>query len=297
MRSFDILVDSSCDLPIETITEHALTVLPMSFTLGQDAYVEDYWQSLSADDFYNRLAAGETAVTSQISRGVFLDVFTEKAQKGLDSLFICLSSGISSTYANACGAATEIMEAYPDRKVLVVDSLNATLGEGLLTVLAAQKAATGASITQVFDYLEETKHRLFSLFTVDDLMFLHRGGRVSRISAVAGSVLGVKPMLWIAPDGTLKMQSKVRGRKASIDAFVSNMAKILQTGAVPNRVTICHGNCLAEAQQLKEMIARRFGIDDVIINLCGAVVGAHAGPNVIALFFESDRTRQDYTTL
>lgn len=297
MRNFDLLVDSSSDLSRELIDEFNIKLIPMTFTLGDKDYQEDFWQSISPAEFYGRVKSGEKSMTTQINADVFVKFFSESLEKGRDVVFICLSRGLSASYDNACIAAKEMAEKYPGRTVRAVNSIGATLGHGVLTLLAAEKGDAGASADETADYLEEARHRVFDLFTVDDLMFLHKGGRLSRTAAVAGTMLGVKPVLWVNPDGELKQQSKTRGRKAAIEMLADNMAKTMKDKKSIRFVGISHGNCPEDAETLKKLITERFEIDRVIISMLGAVIGAHSGPGTLAMFYEGNMTRTEFAGL
>lgn len=294
MRNFDLLVDSSCDLTLEVVNEFNIHIVPMTFTLGGTDYTEDYWKSISPDEFYTRIKNGEKSLTTQITRESFINLFTSHVEKGRDVLFICLSGKISGTYEGALSASLEVMKDFPERIVRVVDSISATIGNGLIALTAAQKGDEGFSVDAVADYLDIVKHKCQAFFTVDDLMFLHAGGRLSRFSAIAGSLLGVKPVLWVDIEGFLKLRDKKRGRKASLDWLVECMAKCVKPDTHLNIVTVAHGNCLEDGEYVKELIEKRFNVDRVILVMLGAVIGSHAGPGTVAMFFEGDITRTEY---
>lgn len=297
MRSFDLLVDSSCDLPLDVVEEFDIHMVPMTFTLGGKDYTEDYWQSISPDEFYTRIKDGEKSLTTQITRESFFNLFSSYAQKGRDILFICISGKLSGTCESAVGAALDTMNAFPGRRVRIIDSILATMGHGLLALSAAQKGDSGLSVDETADYLDDVKHKHFAFFTVDDLMFLHAGGRLSRFSAIAGSLLGVKPLLWICPEGYLKLRDKKRGRKASLDSLVECMDKCVDPTKKYKFVTIAHGNCIEDGEYVKELVARRFNVERIILTMLGAVIGSHAGPGTVAMFFEGDITRSEFEKL
>lgn len=294
MRNFDLLVDSSCDLSLEVVTEFNINIVPMTFTLSGKDYTEDYWKSISPDEFYTRIKNGEKSLTTQITRESFINLFTSYVEKGRDILFICLSGKISGTYEGAVSASLEVMKNFPERVVRVVDSISATTGNGLIALTAAQRGDEGFSVDAVADYLDIVKHKCQAFFTVDDLMFLHAGGRLSRFSAIAGSLLGVKPVLWVDPEGYLKLRDKKRGRRASLDWLVECMAKCVKSDTHLNIVTVAHGNCLEDGEYVKGLIEKRFNVDRVILVMLGAVIGSHAGPGTVAMFFEGDISRAEY---
>lgn len=294
MSSFTIAVDSNCDLPPEYIKEHGIEVLSMPFLLDNKAHNLGYWQEISDKEYYNALRNGSVAKTSQINPGSFVAVFTEYAKKDKGLVLTVLSSGLSSTYQNAETALEEVKKAYPQCDIHVVDSLNATSGHGLLAMLAVKKREEGLSAGETASWLEEKKHSCFALFTVDDLMYLYRGGRLSKLSAVAGSVLGVKPVLNIAYDGTLKLRDKVRGRQAALKLLVSQLRRSVNPDTVLDTVLISHTDCEEDAQTLAAMVKDAFSVRRVIVMMMGPVIGAHVGPGAITLFFEADMTREEY---
>ena len=205
-------------------------------------------------------------------------------QAGIDILYIGFSSGLSTTYQSGCIAAAELREKYPERTILTVDSLCASLGQGLLVHHAVQKKNAGASIEELAQYLEDNKLHLCHWFTVEDLMFLKRGGRVSAATALLGTALQIKPVMHVDNDGHLINVSKARGRKASISALVDRMEK---TGIdiASQTVFISHGDCQADAEYAAELMRTRLGVKDILINYVGPVIGSHSGPGTLAIFF------------
>ncbi|GHU91157.1 hypothetical protein FACS1894202_12100 [Clostridia bacterium] len=297
MRSFDFLMDSSCDIPKDLAEEYGFRLLPMMILMEGKEYPEIFWQSLSAKDYYTALRNKVKASTSQVTREEFIRVFTEIAEGGRDVLFVPLSSGISGTHDAAASAARELSEVYPNRHIIVTDSLNATLGHGLLCMLAAQRADKGMGIVEVARWMEKKRDKVFALFTVDDLMYLHRGGRLGRMSAIAGSLLGIKPTLAVSPEGTLDLRGKVRGRKAALEELVVGMGKCVPYGKELGIVTISHGDCEEDAKYVAELVSQKYKVGKIHIGLLGAVISAHAGPGTVALFYEGDITREEYYKL
>jgi DegV family protein with EDD domain len=266
----------------------------MTFNLGGKDYTEDYWGSISPDEFYTRIKSGEKSSTTLLTREKCRELFSSHAEKGRDVLFICISGKLSGTYDCAVGGAEDTMSEYPDRKVRVVDSILATMGHGLLALTAVLKGDSGLDVDEVADYLDEVKHKHYAFFTVDDLMFLHAGGRLSKFSAIAGSLLGVKPVLWMDPEGFLKLRDKTRGRKASLEWLVDCMGKCVESGTKLPFVTIAHGNCIEDGLYVKELVAKRFDVDKIVLTMLGAVIGSHSGPGTLALFFEGGITRSEF---
>ena len=295
MSTFTIMIDTGCDLPQEYIDKHKLAVIPIPFQIDGEQHNQGGWQEISGEEFYDALRNGRVAGTTLINPETFVQVFTEYAKKGESLLLITLSSGLSGTYQNSEMALKEVKETYPDCDIFTVDSLNAAPGIGLFTGLAIKKRAEGLSTAETAAWLVEHRLTCFSLFTVDDLMFLHRGGRVSKIQAIAGSIIGIKPLLNVAPDGTLKLKDKARGRKASLTALFKQMKRSLGPDRTSlDAVLIGHGDCESDAIALKDMITSTYDVGEFIIVMIGPVIGAHSGPGTIALFFEGDMDRLEY---
>ncbi len=285
MGEYVILTDSCCDLTEELVRELDVSYVALRFTIENRTYQN--WldgRDLPFDQFYAKLRSGIMATTSAINPTDWVAAMEPILQAGKDILVIAFSSGLSSTYQAGTMAAAELSERYPDRKIYVVDSLCASSGEGLLVWYAANKKKEGASIEEVRDYLEEHKLHLSHWFTVEDLNFLKRGGRVSATTALVGTVLGIKPVLHVDDEGHLINVDKARGRKSSLNALVDRMEK---TAIHPEGETvfICHGDCLAEAQYLAEQVKNRLHVAEVRIFETGPVIGSHSGPGTMALFF------------
>lgn len=279
---FAFITDSTCDLPKNILTENNIICLDLTYEVNGVEYTDS--NSLSIEEFYAKMRAGSITKTSQIAPETFQDVFTKELENGKDILCVNFSSGLSGTYNSARIAGENLKEKYPDAKIYVIDSLCASLGEGLLVYNAIQLMNKGRSIDEIADWLEEHKLHLCHMFTVDDLMFLHRGGRVSKTSAIAGTILGIKPGLHVDNEGHLIPLSKVRGRKQSLNWLVDNMAE--RIGRWENDTfAICHGDCIDDANYVADLVKSKFGIKNVIINHTGPVIGSHSGPGTLALFF------------
>ena len=294
MNSFTIMIDTGADLPQEYIDEHCIEVIPIPFHLDGTQHNGGRWQEISDQEFYDALHKGSVAGTALINPDSFLQVFTEYAKRGEDLLVLTLSSGLSGTYQNSVIALAEVKEDYPNCNIFTVDSTNAAGGIGLLATLAVKKRAEGLSVEETAMWLDEKKHSCLSLFTVDDLMFLHRGGRLSKISAVAGSIIGIKPLLNVAPDGTLKLKDKVRGRKAALKAIAIQMKRSINPDTALDTIIISHSNCSEDAEDLIKLLKASVEIREIKLVMMGPVIGAHVGPGCIALFFEADMSRAEY---
>ena len=294
MSKFTILVDTSYDLPQEYIDEHDLKIIPITFYLNDVEHPDGRWKDISDVDFYKALAEGGAARTNLVNPDMFSEVFNEYAEKGEELLVISLSGGLSGTAQNAKTALKDVKETYPDCKIYCVDGFNAAGGTGLITVLAVKKRAEGLSAEETAKWLEEKRHSCFSLFTVDDLMYLHRGGRLSKLQAVAGSIIGIKPLLNVHPDGTLKLKDKARGRKAALETLVFQMKRSLHPDTKLDTVIISHSNCKEDAEKVVELIKEEFEVKEFLIVMMSPVIGSHVGPGCIALFFEADMDRPEY---
>ena len=285
MRDYVIITDSCCDLPADLARELEIEVVPLSLQMGSKTYRN--WldgREISFPDFYRRIRAGETATTSAVSVGDFEEIMRPILTGGRDILCLCFSSALSTTYQSACIAAQTLSEEVPEGTVRVVDTLSASLGQGLLVYLCAQEKRRGASLEALTAYAEATRGKVCHWFTVDDLNHLKRGGRINATAALFGTMLSIKPVLHVDDAGRLIPMSKTRGRKASLLALVDHMA---QTAVDPAQQTvfISHGDCLADAEFVADAIRTRLGVTDIRINYVGPVIGNHSGPGTVAMFF------------
>lgn len=285
MSEFVLMTDSSADLSQEMVQELGVTVLPLSFTIQGKVY-RNYPDNREMDLplFYDMLRAGELATTSAVNVAEYTQAVEPILQEKKDVLILAFSSGLSSTYQASVLAAEELREKYPDRKIYTVDTLCASLGQGLLVYLAVQEQRKGKNIEEVRDWAEAAKLHLCHQFTVDDLHFLKRGGRISATTAVVGSMLQIKPVLHVDNEGRLVSIGKARGRQASLKALVDKMEKTV-TEEGKKTVFISHGDCRKDAVAVADMVRERFGTQDVRINFVGPVIGAHSGPGTLALFY------------
>ena len=290
MREYKILTDSTTDLSPQLVAQTGVTVLPMTYTIGEKSYRNDPEETdLSSGDFYDMLRGGAMSTTSQINVETFREVAGKMARDGFDVLYVGFSSGLSGTFNSARIAFEDLSAEYPEHKFLAVDSLCASMGEGLLVYHAAQQQKAGRSIEETARWLEENKLHLAHWFTVDDLMFLFRGGRVSKTAAWAGTMLNIKPVMHVDDEGHLIPLEKVRGRKKSLNALVDHMEKSAVQPIDQQMVFITHGDCLEEAEYVAEQVKERFGVKEIVINYVDPVIGAHSGPGTMALFFLADK--------
>ncbi len=285
MENYVIITDSAADLDQAMVEHLGVAVAPLSLTMDGKTYQD--WpdrRDLDPKDFYAQLRAGAVATTAAINMADARAVMEPPLQAGQDVLFLAFSSGLSTTYQSAVLAAQELAEEYPERKCYVVDTLCASLGQGLLVYLTAKQKEAGATLEEARDYAEAQKLHLCHWFTVDDLQFLKRGGRISATTAALGTMLSIKPVLHVDNEGHLINISKARGRQASIKALVDRAA---QTAIEPEGqiVFICQGDCPEDAEYLAGLARERLGVQDVYIGYTGPVIGSHSGPGTLALFF------------
>ncbi len=287
MDNYIITTDTTADLPEDYIKKHNLGIMSLTYTLEGTTYSKD--NPLDVKLFYEKMRNGSMPTTSQVNPENAKNIFLPYLKDGYDILHIAFSSGLSGSYNSTRIAAEELSEEFPDRKITVIDSLAASLGEGLLVHKAVMLKEQGADLDTVADWVEQNKLHIVHNFTVDDLFHLHRGGRVSKATAILGTMINVKPILHVDDEGHLIALSKVRGRKKSLQALVDSMEK--QMGTYKNQndiVFISHGDSLADAQYVADLVKQRFGIESFLINYVGPTIGAHSGPGTIALFYMGD---------
>lgn len=285
MNKFAIITDSASDLGQPVVDKLDITVLPLHFMM-QNVDRADWpdHREMSLRTFYDLLRSGERATTSALNANDYIEAMTPMLEAGQDILVIAFSSGLSTTYQSSAIAVEELKEKYPERKIYTVDTLAASLGQGLLVWYASKMRAEGKSIEEVRDWLEAHKLNLAHWFTVDDLNHLKRGGRVSAATALVGTMLSIKPILHVDNEGHLISMSKTRGRAASLKALVDKMVDTAEDLAEQD-VFICHGDCEEDANKLAGMIKEKTGVEVAHIGPIGPVIGAHAGPGTIAVFF------------
>ncbi len=282
MSDYKIITDSGCDLPKGMLSKLSVQTVPL-FVNFQGETLEDSVDE-GIKDIYAGLRAGEAATTSAVNPDRWMEKMEGVLAQGMDVLTLTFSSGLSTTYQSAVIAGNELKEKYPDRKIIVVDSLAASLGQGLLLWYACKMKDTGMSIAELATWVEENKLHLCHWFTVDDLMYLKRGGRVSAATALLGTMLQIKPVLHVDDEGHLINVSKTRGRKASIQALAQKAVE-LGEGFDNSTMFICHGDCIEDAEYLASLVKEKCGVQEVFIGYTGAVIGSHSGPGTLALFF------------
>ena len=287
MSEYVITTDNNSDLPEEYLKDHGVGCMYLSYSMDGKNYTHGNF--LPEHEFYEAMRNGSMPTTAQVNPENAKALLEPYLKEGKDILHIAFSSGLSGTYNSSRIAAEELMEEYPDRKIIVVDSLSASLGQGLLVWLAQQKKELGQTLEDVVDWVEKNKLKMVHLFTVDDLNHLYRGGRVSRTTAIVGSMLNIKPVLHVDNEGKLTAIGKVRGRKKALQELVKLMdEKIGSFGADCDTIFISHGDCEQDAQYVAAKVKEKYNIKNIIINQVGATIGAHSGPGTMALFFVGD---------
>lgn len=284
MEKYVITTDNTADLPYSYYKEHQVEYMYLTYQLDGITYNKE--NELDFKDFYSRMRSGSMPTTSQVNSEEAKDVLRPILEAGNNVLHLAFSSGLSGSYNSVRLAAEELKEEYPDRKIIVVDSLCASLGEGLFVYKAVQMKEEGTSMEEVAAWLEEHKQNFCHVFTVDDLFHLYRGGRVSKAAAIVGTMINLKPLLHVDDEGHLIPLSKVRGRKKSLATLVSMMEERIGSWKDKNDIIfISHGDCEEDAQYVAKLVREKFGYESFLINTIGATIGTHSGPGTVALFF------------
>ncbi len=283
-----IVTDSVLDIDEAFLIQKEICTVPLSFTLeGHDTIEDDFGRTISFSSFYNQLREGKNVTTSQATVGAFCSVFEGILKSRRDVVYIGFSSALSGSFHSACMARDELKDKYHN-KIYCVDTFAASGGQTLIVREAIKRKEEGLTAEQLAEWIEQFRSHVVHWFTVDDLFYLHRGGRVSRTSAVMGSLVGIKPVLYVSDDGRLIADKKIRGRRKALETLCRQMnAHIQEVGQYP--VTISHGDCLEDAEYLKQYILSHSKVEEVEIHMLDTVIGAHAGPGTVALFFYGDK--------
>lgn len=287
MRQFIISTDTTADLPDNYVRNNNIDVHTLYYSIGNTIYGPD--NSLPVKEFYDRMRNGEMPTTMACNPEEAASIFKKRASEGYDILHIAFSSALSSSYNNFCIAASEAMEEYPECKIIVIDSLSASMGEGLVVYRAMQLKNMGKTIDETADYISNHLQNFVQFFTVDDLNHLYRGGRVSKTTAVIGTLAGIKPILHVNEEGRLIPVGKVRGRKKSLNALVDKIDTYM--GSYKNETDVVflgHGDCPEDAQYVADKVKEKCGLDVWINTIC-PTIGTHSGPGTVALFFMGEK--------
>lgn len=286
MRDYGIICDSCCDLSGDELREMELTVLSLNFIMDGKTYADSPMQpEIEPKAFFDKVRAGSMCTTSAVSVGTFETAMRQTIEAGKDVLCICLSSGISTTYQSAVIAAEELRGEFPDAKIIVIDSLSASRGLGLLLHYAVEKKRSGAAIEETADYVRTLIPQNHHYVMVEDLAHLRRGGRVSSTTAFFGSMLQIKPLIQVSTEGKLEVFGKARGVSAAIKNMADKMEQLGNAPLADQVVYICHADCEDYAKQLSTMLHERFGVKDIRIGFIGPVIGSHTGGGTLGLFF------------
>ena len=286
MNEFVIVSDSTVDLPKEYLQAKQVPIISLSYIMDGVTYEE--MDGLSHKEFFEKLRTGSLPTTSQINPEQAREALEPLAKEGKDILYIVFSSGLSGSYNSVRMAAEDLKEEYPDINIITIDSLCACMGEGLLLYKALELKERGMSMKEIVEWVEANKLHICHNVTVDDLNHLHRGGRISRTTAVVGSMIKIKPIIHMSDEGKLVVIGKERGRKKSLISIVDRMEKQMQ-GYDNDIVMITHGDGIEDAEFVKKQVEERFGIHNVMINGIGSVIGSHTGAGVVAVFFMGDK--------
>lgn len=287
MKNYIIIADNTCDLDPSFYNEKNIPVIMLPYSIDDVVYSTTD-NNLSMKEFYDSIRNGKMPTTMAANPETYISTFKKYLDEGLDVLYLAFSSALSSSYSNAVLAANELNEEYSDVSVTVIDTLCASMGEGLLLYKAIKAKEEGKTLKEVIDYVESTKLKICHYFTVNDLNHLHRGGRVSKATAIVGTLINVKPVLHVPDDGSLVSACNVRGRKKSLNTLVSYMKAHVKNPSKDDVVMISHGDCIDDANYVAEEIKKEFGIENIIISYASQTIGAHTGPGLVALFFEGD---------
>ena len=288
MSEYVIITDSTSDLPQEYAAKLDLAIIPYVFQMeGREYFNYLDHREFPATDFYSALKEGKTASTSLVTEERYTQFFEPYLQQGKDILYMCLSTGLSGSYHQCKLAADALAEKYPGRKLEMIDSLCASMGQGLLAYYACKARDEGQSVTEAAQYIRDLIPHICHLVCVDDLNHLRRGGRVTGAAAFVGTMLSIKPILHVDDEGRLIPFAKVRGSNGALEYIVERMQKV--TDGSSQIVFISHGDAPERAQKLADLIKSNLGLNSFVLSHIGPVVGAHAGPGTLALFFKGSK--------
>ena len=279
-----IITDSSCDLPREYVDDNNIEVISLVLNLNGQIIKDDLGKTLSYKDFYQKMRDGATPTTSQVNAHEFEEAFIKHIKNGDSIIYISISASLSGTFNSANIAKNNLLEEYPEAKIELVDSLSASMGQGLLVLKACEMRDNGASIEEIVEWIEENKRKVIHSILIDDLNHLKRGGRISGATATIGGLLNIKPSAYLDDEGKLAQGEKIKGKKKAL-RFLANEVKERAIDSENEVLYICHGDCQEEAKSLRDIIEEEVKFKNVIINYVGNVIGAHTGPGALAVIF------------
>lgn len=283
MEQYKIATDSTVDLPKEYLEKHQIGCINLSYIIDDVIYGQE--KELEIKAFYEAIRNGKLPTTSQVNPDEAKAKFKEFYKTNKNILYLAFSSGLSGTYSSGCIAAEEMMSEHPDCNIVVIDTLCASMGEGLIVHKAVKMREQGKSMNEVADWVRANLLRVVHAITVDDLNHLFRGGRVSKTSAVIGTMIAVKPQLHVNDEGRLAVLGKTRGRKKSLDSLVDYMEEKKAECGEDTEVFIMHADCVEDAEYVRDQIKARLGIQNFMIHFAGHIIGSHVGPGAIGAFF------------
>ena len=283
---FQIITDTSANLPSELLKANDITCIPLAYFVNGARHTCLDTEGFDGRTFYSAMREGAEITTSQINPQHYIDVMKPILQKGLDILFVGMSSGISGSYHCAEIAAAELGEAYPERSIRLVDTIGASLGEGLLVLKAVKNKLMGVSLEDVYEKLMDLRHRMCNIFTVDDLKYLRKGGRLSNLSFIVGTLLQIKPLLKGNEEGKIVAFAKLRGRKKALEELAKRYDEFV-VDAQEQTIGIAHADCPEDAERLAELLRRNNPPKEILTVGYEPVTGSHVGPGTLALFFEA----------
>lgn len=284
MNKYVIISDTTCDLPASYISENNIEIIPLCYSIDDVIYGDE--TDLTPSEFYDKMREGKMPTTMAGNQVTIEKLFRKYLDDGYDILNLAFSSALSSSYSTCVMVGKELQAEYPDRKIIVIDTLAASLGEGLIVYTANELKKSGKSLDEVAEYISAHLMNFTHRFTVDDLFHLHRGGRVSKTAAVLGTMINVKPILNVDSEGRLIPVSKVRGRKRALSSLVDDMAELIKGHEDENKtIFIGHGDCEDDANYVAKLVTEHFGYTDFVIDYICPTIGAHTGPGIVALFF------------
>ncbi|MCI9069297.1 DegV family protein [Clostridium sp.] len=279
-----IITDSACDLKREYIDKNNIGLLSLILNLEGKIIKDDLGKSLSYKDFYNKMREGATPTTSQVNAHDFEEEFVKHIKNGDSIIYISISSGLSGTFNSANIAKNNLLEEYPEAKIELIDSLGASMGQGLLVLKACEMRDNGASVEEIVNWIEDNKRRVIHLVLVDDLNHLKRGGRISGATATIGGLLNIKPSAYLDNEGKLVQGEKIKGKKKALK-FLANSIKERAIDSENEVLYICHADCNEEAETLKALVEEEIKFKDIVLNYAGNAIGAHAGPGALAVIY------------
>lgn len=285
MKEYVILTDATCDLPPDLLDEMGIGVIPMEFEMNGEIFTHyPDARQMGLHEFYERIRQGQMPKTTQINRSEYEKYFESVLCTGRDVFYLCFSSGLSGTYQASLLVAEELKEKYPENRVVVADSRAAAIGEGILVLAAAQEKEKGRSIDSLAEWVTEYREHICHWFMVDDLNHLRRGGRISSVAALAGSALGIKPILHVDEKGELPLVYKVRGRKKGMEKLLEIMEKTI-VNPEDQTIYIVHADCLEDAKELKQLVKSKVHAKNYRTVCLGPIIGTHTGPGLLALIY------------